>query len=84
MPERDFSDNKKEFTDNSDVFCFLNIYKPRGITSFDVIYKLRKHLKIKKNYLFLFYVYECFMCMYVWALHVGLVYVKIKRRHWVP
>lgn len=48
MPERDFSDNKKEFTDNSDVFCFLNIYKPRGITSFDVIYKLRKHLKIKK------------------------------------
>lgn len=29
-------------------FCFLNVYKPKGITSFDVIYKLRKHLKIKK------------------------------------
>lgn len=29
-------------------FCFLNIYKPRGITSFDVIYKLRKKLGIKK------------------------------------
>ncbi len=30
------------------VFCFLNIYKPEGITSFDVIYKLRKILNIKK------------------------------------
>lgn len=29
-------------------FCFLNIYKPRGITSFDVIHKLRKQLGIKK------------------------------------
>ena len=29
-------------------FCFLNIYKPKGITSFDVIYKLRKKLGIKK------------------------------------
>ena len=29
-------------------FYFLNIYKPKGITSFDVIYKLRKILKIKK------------------------------------
>lgn len=29
-------------------FCFLNIFKPKGITSFDVIYKLRKRLGIKK------------------------------------
>ncbi len=29
-------------------FYFLNIYKPKGITSFDVIYKLRKRLNIKK------------------------------------
>ena len=29
-------------------FCFLNIYKPRGITSFDVIFKLRKKFGIKK------------------------------------
>lgn len=29
-------------------FYFLNINKPKGITSFDVIYKLRKILKIKK------------------------------------
>ncbi|MCD8024222.1 MAG: tRNA pseudouridine(55) synthase TruB [Candidatus Gastranaerophilales bacterium] len=29
-------------------FCFLNIFKPKGITSFDVIYRLRKHLSIKK------------------------------------
>ena len=28
--------------------CFLNIFKEKGITSFDVIYKLRKILKIKK------------------------------------
>ena len=27
---------------------FLNVYKPKGITSFDVIYKLRKRLSIKK------------------------------------
>ena len=27
---------------------FLNIYKPKGITSHDVIHKLRKALKIKK------------------------------------
>lgn len=30
------------------LFGFLNIYKPKGITSFDVIYKLRKILNIKK------------------------------------
>ena len=30
------------------LFYFLNIFKPCGITSFDVIYKLRKILKIKK------------------------------------
>ncbi len=29
-------------------FCFLNVFKPKGITSFDVIYKLRKILGIKK------------------------------------
>ncbi len=29
-------------------FYFLNIYKPKGITSFDVIFKLRKKLGIKK------------------------------------
>ncbi len=29
-------------------FCFLNIYKPEGMTSFDVIYKLRKRFNIKK------------------------------------
>ena len=29
-------------------FCFLNVFKPKGITSFDVIYKLRKVLGIKK------------------------------------
>lgn len=33
--------------DNSSC-CFLNILKPKGITSFDVVYKLRKLLKIKK------------------------------------
>lgn len=32
----------------SNLFGFLNIYKPKGITSFDVIYKLRKILGIKK------------------------------------
>lgn len=30
------------------MFGFLNIYKPKGITSHDVIYKLRKLLHIKK------------------------------------
>lgn len=30
------------------LFGFLNIYKPKGITSFDVIYKLRKIFGIKK------------------------------------
>lgn len=30
------------------MFGFLNINKPKGITSFDVIYKLRKILSIKK------------------------------------
>ena len=30
------------------LFGFLNINKPKGITSFDVIYKLRKILNIKK------------------------------------
>lgn len=30
------------------MFGFLNIYKPKGITSHDVIYKLRKILNIKK------------------------------------
>mgnify|MGYP005767155275 CR=1 FL=1 len=29
-------------------FCFLNVFKPKGITSFDVIFKLRKKLGIKK------------------------------------
>jgi tRNA pseudouridine55 synthase len=29
-------------------YGFLNIYKPKGITSFDVIFKLRKILQIKK------------------------------------
>lgn len=29
-------------------YGFLNIYKPKGITSFDVIFKLRKILNIKK------------------------------------
>lgn len=29
-------------------FCFLNVYKPKGITSFDVVYKLRKRFGIKK------------------------------------
>lgn len=29
-------------------FYFLNVYKPEGITSFDVIYRLRKILNIKK------------------------------------
>ena len=32
----------------ANLFGFLNIYKPKGITSFDVIYKLRKILGIKK------------------------------------
>ncbi|GBF23328.1 tRNA pseudouridine synthase B [Candidatus Gastranaerophilus sp. (ex Termes propinquus)] len=30
------------------MFGFINVKKPKGITSFDVIYKLRKILKIKK------------------------------------
>lgn len=30
------------------TYGFLNIYKPKGITSFDVIFKLRKILQIKK------------------------------------
>ncbi len=30
------------------MFGFLNVYKPKGITSFDVIRKLRKILKIKQ------------------------------------
>lgn len=34
--------------DKSDLFGFLNINKPKGITSFDVIYKLRHLLGIKK------------------------------------
>ena len=34
--------------DKSELFGFLNINKPKGITSFDVIYKLRKILGIKK------------------------------------
>lgn len=29
-------------------FCFLNVLKPKGITSFDVIHKLRKRLNMKK------------------------------------
>ncbi len=33
---------------NTNLFGFLNIYKPKGITSFDVIYKLRKIFGIKK------------------------------------
>lgn len=33
---------------NANLFGFLNIYKPKGITSFDVVYKLRKILNIKK------------------------------------
>lgn len=33
---------------SSNLFGFLNIYKPKGITSFDVIYKLRKIFGIKK------------------------------------
>lgn len=32
----------------ADSFCFLNVRKPKGITSFDVIYKLRKITGIKK------------------------------------
>lgn len=40
------SDGKQ--TPANEPFCFLNIYKPKGITSFDVIYKLRKRLGIKK------------------------------------
>ena len=32
----------------ANLFGFLNIYKPKGITSFDVIYKLRKIFGIKK------------------------------------
>lgn len=39
---------KNEICPQVDPFCFFNIYKPKGITSFDVIYKLRKRLKIKK------------------------------------
>lgn len=45
---RDFSDKNDDFNRKSEPFCFLNIFKPRGITSFDVIYKLRKRFKIKK------------------------------------
>ncbi len=45
---RDFSNVNPEYKGNSEPFCFLNIFKPRGITSFDVIYKLRKRFKIKK------------------------------------
>ncbi len=33
---------------SGNLFGFLNIYKPKGITSFDVIYKLRKIFGIKK------------------------------------
>ncbi len=35
-------------THTSDIFGFLNIYKPKGLTSFDVIRILRKVLKIKQ------------------------------------
>jgi len=45
---RGFSDNKSNNGGQSESFYFLNIFKPRGITSFDVIYKLRKRLKTKK------------------------------------
>ena len=34
--------------DNNIPFCFLNVYKPEGITSFDVIRRLRKRFNIKK------------------------------------
>lgn len=45
---RDCTDMKPAFGGKNEHFCFLNIFKPRGITSFDVIYKLRKRFKIKK------------------------------------
>ena len=44
----DFADEKSNNGTQNEAFYFLNIFKPRGITSFDVVYKLRKCLKIKK------------------------------------
>ncbi len=44
----DFADEKSNNGTQNEAFYFLNIFKPRGITSFDVVYKLRKRLKIKK------------------------------------
>lgn len=44
----DFKTSEPSKGPNSAPFCFLNVYKPAGITSFDVIYKLRKHLGVKK------------------------------------
>lgn len=45
---RDFIANNSQNRAENEPFYFLNIFKPCGITSFDVIYKLRKILKIKK------------------------------------
>lgn len=45
---REFLNEKSHNDRQNEPFYFLNIFKPRGITSFDVIYRLRKRLKIKK------------------------------------
>lgn len=44
----DFCVDKHLNATKCEPFCFLNVYKPSGITSFDVVYKLRKRFKIKK------------------------------------
>ena len=33
---------------NSNLFGFLNVYKPKGMTSFDVVARLRRVTKIKQ------------------------------------
>ncbi len=45
---RDFADKNGDFISHDEPFCFLNVFKPCGITSFDVVSKLRKRLKIRK------------------------------------
>ncbi len=45
---RDSANQNSKNKAKNEPFYFLNIFKPCGITSFDVIYKLRKILKIKK------------------------------------
>ena len=35
-------------TENASLFGFLNIYKPKGLTSHDVVARLRKITKVRQ------------------------------------